>query len=247
MYMNDAGKKFAVFDIDGTVIRWQLYHAIVAQLAKDGRLSDEVAINIDQARAAWQQRRSLDSFPEYERVLVSEYHQALRNLSVEEFLAAADIVFEKYKDQTYTYTRDLISQLKQEGYLLFAISGSQQQIITKLGDYYGFDAVVGSDYEVKDGVFTGLYKIPGLERTKGSILEELVEAHAAIWEGSVGVGDTRGDVSMLELVEQPIAFNPSQELFDKAAHEGWNIVVERKNVVYELTRKSDRQYSLNST
>src|SRR3546814_11785501 len=28
-------KKFAVFDIDGTLIRWQLYHAVVETVAKD--------------------------------------------------------------------------------------------------------------------------------------------------------------------------------------------------------------------
>jgi phosphoserine phosphatase len=39
---------------------------------------------------------------------------------------------------------------------------------------------------------------------------------------------------MLEAVEQPIAMNPSQKLFDHAQKHGWKIVVERKNMIYEL-------------
>ena len=33
--------KFAVFDIDGTLIRWQLYHAIADELAKSGHIDAE--------------------------------------------------------------------------------------------------------------------------------------------------------------------------------------------------------------
>jgi phosphoserine phosphatase len=39
---------------------------------------------------------------------------------------------------------------------------------------------------------------------------------------------------MLEYVEHPIAFNPEIRLFNEARNKGWKIVVERKNVVYEL-------------
>jgi phosphoserine phosphatase len=50
----------------------------------------------------------------------------------------------------------------------------------------------------------------------------------------VAVGDTHGDIEMLEFVEQPIAFNPNKTLYDYAREKGWQIVVERKNVIYQL-------------
>ncbi|MDB5164640.1 MAG: family hydrolase, partial [Candidatus Saccharibacteria bacterium] len=46
-------------------------------------------------------------------------------------------------------------------------------------------------------------------------------------------------------VEQPIAFNPSKDLFEHAQKEGWNVVLERKNMVYRL-EPQDGRYQLKS-
>ncbi|MBU6431430.1 MAG: hypothetical protein KGJ58_04640 [Patescibacteria group bacterium] len=51
---------------------------------------------------------------------------------------------------------------------------------------------------------------------------------------SVGVGDTEGDISFLEMVAKPICFNPNSKLYLRGKKKGWRIVVERKDVVYEL-------------
>jgi HAD superfamily hydrolase (TIGR01490 family) len=236
-------RKFAVFDIDGTVIRWQLYHAIVNELGKQGVLSPEVAKRIRTARLNWKTRDSQDSFREYEHVLVQEYLTALTQITVVEHKEAVERVFELYKDQVYTYTRDLIKKLQAEGYLLFAISGSQQDIVSKLGDYYGFDEVVGSNYEVVDGRFTGIEESP-VHSGKRDVLQKLMMKHQVDQKGSIGVGDTGGDIGMLELVEQPIAFNPNRDLYNTATERNWTIVLERKNVVYTLQSDGAQHYTL---
>jgi phosphoserine phosphatase len=48
---------------------------------------------------------------------------------------------------------------------------------------------------------------------------------------------------MLEMVDEPIAFNPEQHLFEHAKRKGWKIVVERKNMFYEM-ELSDGKYQL---
>ena len=65
-------------------------------------------------------------------------------------------------------------------------------------------------------------------------IRELMSTHHAILADSIAVGDSEGDIPMLEMVEQPIAFNPTKELFEHAREAGWKVVVERKNVVYQL-------------
>jgi phosphoserine phosphatase len=50
----------------------------------------------------------------------------------------------------------------------------------------------------------------------------------------VGVGDTESDISFLELVEKPICFNPNKRLYTYAKRNDWKVVVERKDVIYEL-------------
>lgn len=231
-------KKFAVFDIDGTLIRWQLYHAIVNELAKDGHLSPEAYDKIHSSRMQWKSRTHGESFKEYERALVGAYHQALTELKVGDYLKAVDNVFEEYKDQVYTYTRDLLRNLKKEGYLLFTISGSQQEVIQKLAAYYGFDEAVGNVYQRKDGYFTGEHA--HVVENKAKILAELIDRYGCTIQGSIGVGDSEGDISLLSAVERPIAFNPSRGLFAHAKQNGWEVVIERKNVIYALEPKDDK-------
>lgn len=226
-----------MFDIDGTVIRWQLYHAVVNTLIKRGVIPEEVGQRIHDARMTWKRRAHSESFREYEAVLVQAYEQALSTLPVQEFEQAIDGVFEEYKEQVYTYTRDLIRELKAKGYLLFAISGSYQEIVSKLAEHYGFDDTVGQVYEQQQGRFTGGHTTPMFQ--KDAVLKQLVAKHHATFEGSIAVGDSEGDIAMLELVDHPIAFNPAHGLLTHATKKGWKIVVERKNVVYHLQKEHD--------
>jgi HAD superfamily hydrolase (TIGR01490 family) len=229
-------KKFAVFDIDGTLIRWQLYHAIADTLARRGHIKPASYVAMKNARMAWKKRTG-GSFKDYELQVIGVYEAVLKTLNFEQLDEAIDDVFEEYKDQVYTYTRDLITKLKVKEYSLFAISGSQTEIVAKIAEYYGFDDYVGTIYERLDDKFTGS-KIIG-SRNKNSALDEMVKKHGVSYQKSMGIGDSYSDISMLKLVEHPIAFNPEESLFRHAKTNGWKIVVERKNVIYELNKIGD--------
>lgn len=81
---------------------------------------------------------------------------------------------------------------------------------------------------------------------KDLILKKLIEEHDLALGGSVAVGDSNGDVGMLHLVEKPIAFNPTAELYDHAAKHKWTIVLERKNMMYELVPSEQGVFELHS-
>ncbi|HVX56126.1 MAG TPA: HAD family phosphatase [Candidatus Saccharimonadales bacterium] len=236
-----AARPFAVFDIDGTVIRWQLYHALGDRLVKNGQIDAAVFQRVRDSRMNWKKRVGEDSFREYEQKLVRVFTASLAGMRVEDFRTAADAVFDEYKDQVYTYTRDLIRRLKADNYLLFAISGSPSIVIEKLADYYGFDDFAATNYPAKAGRLTGEQEL-SLGK-KHELLEQLIAKHGASRARSIAVGDSEGDISMLAMVERPIAFNPSKQLFEHARKQGWEIIVERKNVVYEL-EENDGQYRL---
>jgi HAD superfamily hydrolase (TIGR01490 family) len=225
-------RKFAAFDIDGTLIRWQLYHALVDRLVKEGYSNPEAWTRIHQSRMSWKTRSHAEAFKAYEHELINVYDNILTSLKVSQFNAVVDAVFDEYKDQVYVYTRDLINELKAKNYLLFAISGSQKEIVSKIASYYGFDDFSGSMYEQKQGKFTGKVTLPHLNKNK--VLNELIAKHDARLEDSVAVGDSIGDASMMELVQLPIAFNPEAKLFNAAKEKGWKVVIERKNMIYNL-------------
>ena len=125
--------------------------------------------------------------------------------------------------------------LKDDGYFLVAISQSPKTVLDPFCASYGFDKVYGRIYETgPQDRFTGVTVEEHLIANKANIVRRVLEKEDVSLEGSVGVGDTEGDIALLELVEQPICFNPNAELYRHAQRQGWPVVVERKDVIYTI-------------
>jgi HAD superfamily hydrolase (TIGR01490 family) len=226
------GRRFAVFDIDGTIIRWQLVHATMDALGRTKHIAPEDYKTLREARKRWKNRTKGSSFMAYQDELIRVIHKNMAGLPVSAFEAATHSIFDEYKDQVYLYTRELIKDLKSQGYLLFAVSGSHEEAVGLLAEYYGFDDYVATVYERENGKLTG--GIQAITGGKDKLVLRLMKKHNASLKGSIAVGDSEGDIGMLNLVEQPIAFNPSKKLFQEASAKGWRVVLERKSVIYEL-------------
>ena len=225
-------RPFAVFDIDGTLIRWQLYHAVVQKLASAGHLGPDALKTLHDARMRWKTREHKEAFHEYERTLIQTYEDALPNLKPTDFDTYVEEVINEYKDQVYTYTRDLIRSLKQKDYMLLAISGSHEELVRAIALHYGFDDYVGTQYDRTTHAFSGEKQLGSAD--KKSILQKLIAKHNLQTKDSIAVGDSLSDAAMMEIVDYPIAFNPDQKLYDRARESSWKIVIERKNVIYEM-------------
>lgn len=230
-------RPFAVFDIDGTLVRWQLFHAIVHHLGQEGYILRGQHEQIRAARMRWKNREHIDGFRSYEVVLLEIYLEVMKQILPEDHDRIVDEVVAEYQDQTHVYTRDLARRLQKEGYLLFAISGSHETAVGKVARHHGFDDWIGASFEIQDGRYSGAVVTPVFD--KAAALHSLVEKHHATFEGSYAVGDSWGDASMLELVKHPVAFNPDKGLYEAAVEHRWPIVIERKNVIYKLVRQDN--------
>jgi phosphoserine phosphatase len=144
-------------------------------------------------------------------------------------------VVDAQSKRVYRYTRDLIVDLKAKEYFIVAISQSPKTILDEFCASYGFDKVYGRIYELgpRDS-FTGAVVDESVITDKAAIVERLLGQGEYTLGGSVGVGDTEGDISLLSKVEMPICFNPNMKLYEHAQKEKWPIVVERKDVVYTI-------------
>lgn len=232
--MNESLTKrpYAAFDIDGTLIRWQLFHALVDELAKQGKIDSAAYTAAKTARLDWKNRGHEEAFIAYEKMLLNAYAQSITKITPDELRKYADVVLGKYKEQTYRYTRALIADLKAQGYWLFAISRSNEELVEGLAKHYGFDDWIGTRSIIHDGVFTG--EEENTHHSKDALLAQLITRHNASTHDSIAVGDSEGDIALLKSVSHAIAFNPSKKLFQEAKQHGWHVVVERKNMIYEL-------------
>ena len=90
-------------------------------------------------------------------------------------------------------------------------------------------------YEVdKDKKFTGGVLYEDLISDKSIILKRAVEKENLTLKGSIGVGDSEGDIALMKMVEIPICFNPNKLLYEEAKRHGWKVVVERKDMIYNM-------------
>lgn len=226
-------RKFAAFDIDGTLIRWQLYHAVVNKLAKNGELGDELYSQLKIERQRWKDRENQDSFGDYEKIMLAKFMENRSQVDQARFIEISREIAGEYIDQTYVYTRDLLRKLQNDGYFTMIISGSPIEVLESVAKKYGFDDFLGFDNA----------RLMSPVHTKGLALKSLVSQHDLTCAGSYAVGDSFSDIKMLELAENPIAFNPEKRLYEAAKTNHWPIVVERKNVAFEL-RWNDGKYEL---
>jgi phosphoserine phosphatase len=166
--------------------------------------------------------------------VVQVYEENVGGLKLADVMEVADRVLIFHKNRVYRYTRDLIKKYQKTHFLL-AISLSPYHIVEPFARYWGFNKVYALFYEVDDqGMFTGSVDHKDLMMRKDKVLKRAVEKENLTLQGSIGVGDTESDATFLELVQRPIAFNPNSTLHEIAKRRGWEIVVERKDVVYNM-------------
>ncbi len=229
----NTSQPVAVFDFDGTIFRSSLLIELVEVLVEKGLFPPEARESYLHAQEEWLNRRG--EYAAYVKKLVTSFEKHIKGLPYGEVADIAGEIIESKKDRTYRYTRDLIHELKSKGYYLLGISHSPKFIVDGFGYELGFDKTYGLFYEIgASDRFTGEIVDEHLIKNKATILRRVIEKEHLTLHGSYGVGDTETDVSMLDMVEHPIAFNPNRVLYRQAKQKGWKVVVERKDVIYEV-------------
>ena len=226
-------KKVAIFDIDGTIFRSSLLIEVVNALIENKLFPEKARLLYLKSHQDWLNRKG--SYETYIIDVVKSFEQHLSILRHNDFLRISKqvIAFNKYK--TYIYTRELIKDLKKKGYFILAISHSPKELLDEFCANWGFDKVYGRIYEVgPNGKFTGQTLYKEEISNKANILRRFIEKENLSLANSYGVGDSESDIKFLTFVQNPICFNPNKKLYDHAKKHGWKVVVERKDVIYEI-------------
>jgi HAD superfamily hydrolase (TIGR01490 family) len=232
--------RLAIFDIDGTIFRSSLLIELFNELVRRGVFPKKASQEVERDFVAWLNRKG--HYNDYLLKLVKVHYRYQAGCTVQQIEPAIRAVIAWQKDRVYRYTRDLARTLKKQGYYLVAISNSQESMVKQFTKALSFKAAIGRVPEVVDGKYTGRIIMGGepfpitshIDKIK--ILKRFItERHLQVdLARSIMVGDSEGDLPLLSYVGRPIAFNPSEQLARIAKRRGWQIVVERKDVVYRI-------------
>ena len=227
-------QKVAFFDVDGTVFRSSLLIELVNALILEGIFPKEAEEDFIDAREKWHNREG--EYKDYINAVATTFEKHIKGVHYGELADIGRQVVIRKRHQVYRYTRDLITNLKADNYYLVAISHSPKTVVDNFCLQYGFDKIYGRLYEIgPQDRFTGITTNEHLISNKANIAKRVFEHNPNLTsKDSLAVGDTDNDISLLETVDFPICFNPNEVLYNYALRMKWEVVVERKDVIYHL-------------
>jgi HAD superfamily phosphoserine phosphatase-like hydrolase len=223
--------KLAIFDIDGTVFRLSLMVELMKELVYDGIFPEEAKKLVEKEYHDWVNRKS--SYQLYIEKVVKVFEKMIKGCRQDEVIASGIKVISYFRDRRYVYARNLLEKLRKTHFLL-SISGSPVEIVKAYNSYLKFDKMVGTIFEVdKKGKYTGKVLLNGAQEKK-KIFDNFIKESKINLTGSIGIGDTEYDSAFLDRVDRPIAFNPNSNLVKIAEKNGWEIVIEKKDIICEI-------------
>lgn len=226
--------KIAVFDIDGTIFRSSLLIEYIHELVRLKVFPSKALKEVFDDQCAWLDRK--ESYDKYIMSIVRVHQKYIKGAKVEKVNNAIKNVINEQKDRNYKYTKNLIADLRKKGYILIAVSGSPHDAVMQFAKYLKFDYWFGQLYEKKNGKYTGNVIYDNSIFRKDVVIDMWSKDNGFTvdYKNSYAVGDSAGDISILTKVGHSIAFNPNSELAKVAKKNNWKIVVERKDVIYDL-------------
>lgn len=224
-------KKLAIFDIDGTIFRKNLHFELLDELVYMGIFQKEIRFELIKVYGHWLDNEG--TYESYRNRLVGLYEQNIGGCDQEDIIRAAKKVASFNAKRIYIYAKKQLNALRKD-HVMLAISGSPIEIVKEYAKIFKFDAFFGSVYEIdKNKIYTGktIFE-PTVD--KGDVVRQFVAENDISLEKSFGVGDTESDAKFLQLVDNPVAFNPNLNLLKIARKKKWKVVVEKKDVIYEI-------------
>lgn len=236
--MTNKKQKLAIFDIDGTIFRSSLIIEFVNALIENNIFPKSAYKKTEKEYQAWLKRKG--GYDKYIKKVVDVYFSYIEGTKKDDVDKVVRRMLVSEREKVYRFTRDLIERLnKKGGYYMIAISGSPIYAVRKFAKFMGFNMAFGTENIVENGIFKKQTKNKYFSREyleKLPVLIEYLDVNNINpdWEKSMAIGDSEPDIPILNKVGFPIAFNPSSGLAKYAKRKKWKIIVERKNVIYDI-------------
>jgi len=226
------------FDVDGTLSRGNLLLMFMHTLSLKNVLPPKKAKKLLRAQREFKNRRW--RFDTYEQAVIDSVEE-LAGLPKWLFDHIADVMLDEFGATYYVITMTLLKKLQELGFRLYAVTGAPNFILPKYFDRIGLevDGIFATDFIFEDNVFSGRVNIDILQDKGGFISAKQEDLNFDIKQ-SVFLGDTEGDISLMEVVGMPLGINPNQVLVKFCKENGIPFVVERKNLILLVDPKTDR-------
>ena len=218
--------KVAIFDFDGTIYAGETFPLLMKHL--------KTHPNHRQYYGRFF-RRILPRYISYKLKLLPEgkmrersmqiYASNLAPLSTNQLAAFFSEAANKMVSHFNPQVVERIHQHHQDGIHIMLVSGAFTILLKDALQAYPFDCIIGTDIPLDDqgiDVSKPIYHIQGSRKNKQ--IEAALQGMEIDWENSFAYADSLSDLSVLELVGNPVAVQPDQKLEEIAIQRSWDII-----------------------
>jgi phosphoserine phosphatase len=146
---------FLFSDVDGTLMRWQLFYYLIAGMVEHGLFPRVVLTRASAALEAYRNREgSFRTFIDH-ALRAYQDEQRMKGIRVSDVCFVANEVMDLYHKQVHVFTRELLHVAKEHGFKTAFISGSPTEAVECLAMRYDVDVCIGTDHPHENGFYTG--------------------------------------------------------------------------------------------
>ena len=220
--------KAAFFDVDGTLTTTRVWSGIMKYFqAHRLRRSTHIAFLGYHYPMYFLHRLGLISEAGFRAPWAAHLGWYFRSYSVEEAENIWDWVVDEFVSKNLRAdVLNIVGEHRNKGDFVGLVSGGPAPLLKRIAQELGVDHVVGTSFEVKNGYYTGRTSGPVCLDAFKVILSQAYLDNRGIeidYENSYAYADAISDKPMLEMVGNPVAVYPSNELRDYALESGWPI------------------------
>ena len=218
-------KNLAIFDLDNTLINIDSGHAWSAFLIK--KMPDDAAQTEAQNEKFYRDYQNgcfdIDAFCKFHLAPLARYSKEELAEFHREFMAEYII------PHISPMQRMLVQSHQMAGDETLVISSTNEFIITPICHLFSITNIIGTQLETStDGRYTGNYiGTPSFREGKITRLNQWLAERGETLESygkTYFYSDSKNDLPLLSLVNEPVAVNPDAELEQEAKEKGWPVL-----------------------
>jgi HAD superfamily hydrolase (TIGR01490 family) len=218
--------RVAIFDFDGTLYPQETYTLMMNYL-KEHPVHSSKYKKFYKALMKPYLAYKMKLYPEGKMKAKSMqiYLNALKDLSQEELEA---YFIEMSHGMSKDLNQTVVERLKKhliDGDHVLVVSGAFTTMLNEVTKEYAVHQVIGTEIPYSNGnldTANEIFHIQGIR--KNMMIDQALDGYDIDWENSTAYGDSISDISVLELVGNPVAVRPENRLRTIAEERKWEIL-----------------------
>jgi len=119
----------------------------------------------------------------------------------------------------------LVEEHRDRGHVLLVVTATNHFITRPIADALGIEHLLACEGEIVDGRYTGEPAgVPSYREGKVTRLRQWLRDRESTLNGAWFYSDSHNDLPLLELVDNPVAVDPDDDLLERARQRGWPVI-----------------------